>query len=312
MPQDPTPLLKALADPGRLLLARLLAEGTFNVSELCDIAGMPQSTASRNLKILAAADLITARREGRLIFYAWATALDPARAALRTWVQTHGPALEGDLPRRIHEVWDGRRSRTEAFFATANDVDSAAWLGSADCLPTLLEHIGATVSVLDLGTGTGRLLPQLRTRTAGQVIAVDGSPAMLEQARERLDASGVLDVDLRLGDLSHLPLQDGEVDTVIANMVLHHLPEPARALPEIIRVLRPGGRLLIGDFLPHDQDWMRESLADQWLGLSPEDVTHWLGDAGFEAVAVESIAPNRSGALATFVASAVRPPPPGA
>jgi ubiquinone/menaquinone biosynthesis C-methylase UbiE len=90
-------------------------------------------------------------------------------------------------------------------------------------------------------------------------------------------------------------------------MVLHHLPEPGRVFDEIRRVLKPGGTFLIGDFLPHDQEWMRESLADQWLGIAPEDVRSWLGSAGFDAVDVEPLPPNRPGALGVFVVQATRP-----
>lgn len=305
--------LKALADPGRLLLARLLLEGTFNVSEVCEVLAAPQSTTSRHLKILVDAGLVAGRREGRLVFYAWRTDLAPAAAELRSWVLSHGPEPSGELRRRIHQLWEARRARTASFFATVDASDpGAAWLGSADCLPAILERLPRHASVLDLGTGTGRLLPDLATSTGGSVIGVDASPSMLEQARARVEASGVEGVELRLGDLAHLPLTDGEVDAVVANMVLHHLPEPGRVFDEIRRVLKPGGTFLIGDFLPHDQEWMRESLADQWLGLAPEDVRSWLGSAGFQAVEVEPLPPNRPGALGVFVVQATRAPMHGA
>ena len=305
---DAVAQLKALADPSRLLLARLLLEGTFNVSEVCELLEAPQSTTSRHLKILVDGGLVTGRREGRLIFYAWRSDLDAASSDLRSWVAGHGPALTGELRRRIHALWQARRERTASFFATVDARDpGAAWLGSADCLPAILQRLPRYASVLDLGTGTGRLLPDLASTTGGPVIGVDASPSMLEQARARVDASGVEGVELRLGDLAHLPLTDGEVDAVVANMVLHHLPEPGRVFDEIRRVLKPGGTFLIGDFLPHDQEWMRDSLADQWLGLAPDDVRSWLGSAGFEAVDVEPLPPNRPGALGVFVVQATRP-----
>lgn len=309
---DPISQLKALSDSGRLLLARLLLEGTFNVSELCEVLGTPQSTASRHLKILVDAGLIAGRREGRLVFYAWRTDLDAPAADLRLWVGAHGPAMTADIRRRVHGLWEERRARTASFFATVDAADpGAAWLGSADCLPAILQRLPLDATVLDLGTGTGRLLPDLANNTSA-VIGVDASPSMLEQARARVNAAGVDGVDLRLGDLAHLPLTDGEVDVVVANMVLHHVPEPARVFGEIKRVLKPGGTFLIGDFLPHDQEWMRESLADQWLGLAPDDVRSWLGTAGFEAVDVEPLPPNRPGALGVFVVQATRPPMHGA
>lgn len=303
---DPIAMLKALADPGRLLLARVLAEGSFNVTELVGILAAGQSTVSRNLHILGQAGLVAGRAEGRARWYAWAGSPPPAAAALRAWVDAHGPGLDGELRRRIHDVWESRRERTASFFAAVDAADpGGAWLGSPDCLPLLLDAIPRGATVVDLGTGTGRVLGPLAGLGA-RVIGVDASPAMLLEARRRAEALGLDQVDLRLGDLAHLPLRDAEADVVVANMVLHHLPEPARAFPEIRRILRPGGTLLVGDFLPHDQEWMRESLADQWLGLSPSDVVNWLGAAGFEQVDVQPIPPPGPGTLGVFVARAVR------
>jgi SAM-dependent methyltransferase len=304
---DPILLLKALADSGRLLLARVLAEGSFNVSELTGILGVGQSTVSRNIRILGDAGLVTGRAEGRQRWYAWAAPLSPSAAVLRVWVESHGPEIDGELRRRIHEVWEERRERIASFFAAVDTTDpAAAWLGSPDCLPMLLDAVPEGGTVVDLGTGAGRVLAPL-SRRAGTVIGVDASPSMLEEARRRVRADDLKGVELRLGDMAHLPLQDAEADAVIANMVLHHLPEPARAFPEIRRVLRPGGTLHIGDFLPHNQEWMRDRLADQWLGLAPADVHNWLDAAGFEQVEVQPLQTDGEGTLGVFVARAVRP-----
>jgi len=305
---DPSSQLKALGDPGRLQLARLLLAGSFNVTELTRILGVGQSTVSRNLRILADAALLAGRREGRLVFYTWRTDLGPAGLDLRRWVAGHGPELGPDLARRLQDVWDERRERSASFFSgEVPGDDQDAWLGSADCLPLLLAEVPERGVVVDLGTGTGRILPEL-SRRAERIIAVDASPEMLEEARKRVAASGIDGIDFRLGDLAHLPFQDGEVDAVVANMVLHHAPEPAQAVAEIHRVLRPGGKLLLGDFLPHDQEWMRERFADQWLGFSSSDISHWLGAAGFRGVSLESIPPPKEGAPGAFVASATRAP----
>ena len=288
------------------MLCSLLFEGLFNVTELCRILGAAQSTVSRNLRILVDAGLLSARRDGRLVYYGWRPDLTLAEEGLRRWLMQHGPELGGDVRRRAEEVWNERRTRTSAFFASVDPrSNAAAWMGSPDCLPQLLDQVPSSGTILDLGTGTGRLLEDLCDR-ADAVIAVDASPQMLEEARRRMADVGQDTVDFRLGDLSHLPLQDGEVDAVVANMVLHHAPEPARAVLEIHRVLRPGGTLLLGDFLSHDEEWMRESFADQWLGFSFSDISHWFADAGFESVALEPIPSKKEGAPSVFVARATR------
>ncbi len=305
---DPSVQLKSLSDSGRLLLARLLLAGSFNVTELTRILAVAQSTVSRNLRILVDAGLLAGRREGRLVFYTWRTDLAAPARDLRRWVTEYSSDLDADLARRLQDVWDERRARTANFFSgSVRGDDQDAWLGSADCLPRLLDEVPERGVVVDLGTGTGRVLPEL-SRRAERVIAVDASPSMLEQARKRVHASGIEAIDFRLGDLEHLPFHDGEVDVVLANMVLHHAPEPAQAVAEIHRVLRPGGKLLLGDFLPHDQEWMRERFADQWLGFSSSDISHWLGAAGFQGLSFESIPPPKAGAPGAFVASATRAP----
>lgn len=303
---EPVSMLRALGDAARMELARILLDGAFNVSELVEITGVRQSTISRNLKILVDAGLLAGRREGRLVYYAWRSDGGPAAETLRTFVRAHAPAASADFGRRLQSVWDARRRRATSFFLEVDASDpAAAWLGSPDCVPLLLDHVREGSCVADLGTGNGRMLPGLRAK-ATQVIAVDASPVLLEQARRRVETEQLDAVDLRLGDLEHLPLINGEVDTVVANMVLHHVPEPARAMHEIHRVLRPGGTVLLGDFLPHDQEWMRERMADQWLGFAPPEITHWLEAAGFEDVHLQPLAGNDPGALGVFVARARR------
>jgi len=303
---EPVTILKALADPGRLLLARLLLEGAFNVTELTDILDARQSTISRHLRILVDAGLAQGRREGRQVFYAWTSGLPPVAPQMKSWVSYHGPDLPDSARRPLAVAWERRRDRSAAFFATVDSADpSAAWLGSPDCLPDLVAAVPRGAVVADVGTGTGRLLPDLRGRT-DRVIGVDASPEMLDQARRRLDAHGISDVDFRLGDMAHLPLQDGEADAVLVNMALHHVPEPVVALRELHRVLSPDGLLLIGDFLPHDEEWMREKLADQWLGFAPSDLSYWLSAAGFGDVTITPLPSDQPGALDVFVARAVR------
>lgn len=305
---EPVTMLKALADAGRLTLARLLLEGAFNVGEITEVLAASQSTVSRHLRILQDAGLLDARREGRQVFYAWAAAPSPAAASLRAWVALHTPELAEATRRRVAVVWEARRERSASFFATVDAADpAAAWLGSPDCLPHLVDAVPAGARVVDVGTGTGRLLESLCAR-AEQVIGVDGSREMLDQARERLAANGLSDVDLRLGDMAHLPLTSGEVDVAIVNMALHHAPEPLAVLRELRRVLAPGGTLLVGDFLPHDEEWMRETLADQWLGFAPSDLSGWLAQAGFDDVDVTPIPSETPGALGVFVARARRRP----
>ena len=113
---------------------------------------------------------------------------------------------------------------------------------------------------------------------------------MLEQARANLEAAGLGEgADLRVGDMESLPVDDGEVDVVLANMALHHAEVPAEALAEMARVLKPGGRVVLTDLAQHGLDWTREELADAWPGFEPAELERRLKAAGFASVSVETI-----------------------
>jgi ArsR family transcriptional regulator len=137
--------------------------------------------------------------------------------------------------------------------------------------------------VADIGTGTGHLLSLLGARFA-RVIAVDPSGRMLEAARERPEVREQANISFRGGSLASLPLTDGEVDVAIASLVLHHVTEPASALAELRRVLRPGGRLLIIEQEAHHHAGFHERMGDTWWGFEPGRLEGWLEETGFDDV----------------------------
>ena len=103
--------------------------------------------------------------------------------------------------------------------------------------------------VADIGSGTGFMAAGLAPLVA-KVYAIDGSAAMLEVAREKL--ASFSNVELQLADGATLPFDDAAVDAVFANMYLHHCPDPQAAIDEMVRVLKPGGRLVITDMDQHE------------------------------------------------------------
>jgi ArsR family transcriptional regulator len=285
--------LKALADPCRLRLTAVLLAGEFTVQELTRIMGMGQSRISRHLKILSEAGVLSVKRQGTWSYYR-AGEGNSFFSALR-------PAFERELellPERsrdlsaVAQVLEERRRRSQEFFdrhARQWDDLARTLLPLPEYRQRLLEQVSEGVNVLEIGVGTGGLLSELATR-AGQVIGVDHSPAMLEEARRRLADRGVSGVELRLGEMSHLPLSDASVGCVVANMVLHHAADPPQVLAEIRRVLATDGVLLLADLARHEREAAREQLADQWLGFEEAELSGWLGNAGFSNVEVERIA----------------------
>jgi ArsR family transcriptional regulator len=141
----------------------------------------------------------------------------------------------------------------------------------------------------DIGTGTGRMLELMAGRYR-RAVGFDLNHTMLAYARSKLESAG-LPASVRHGDLYDLPLVDGEANAVVMHQVLHFLAEPAQAIREAVRVLAPGGRLVIADFAPHELEFLRESHAHERLGFAPATVNEWLVAAGLTNVKVRSLAP---------------------
>ena len=285
-------LFKALADPCRLRLVAVLLRGEFTVQELTQILGMGQSRISRHLKILTEAGVLSVKRQGTWSYYR-AGEDNAFFGAIR-------PAFERELdrlPERRDDLsaltlaLEARRKRSLEFFdrhARQWDNLSRTLLPVPRYLDRLLALVPPVAALLEIGVGTGSLLLDLAGR-ATRVIGVDHSPAMLEEARRRLALDGQGGVELRLGEMTHLPLADGGAGCVVANMVLHHAADPQAVLHEIFRVLQPEGILVLADLARHEREWAREQLADQWLGFEEYELQGWLQAAGLAKVEVQRI-----------------------
>ena len=314
--------LAALADPirGRILLA--LERHELAVGELAVALQLPQSTVSRHLKTLVEAGWVASRPEGTSRHYrlAHGASVGEGRAA-RPGSEGAPPralwrAVRGELAALASAAHDGerlravvadRRAASQAFFsqsAEAWDRLRVELFGSrADLLP-LLTLVDDAIVVGDLGCGTGAAAEALAPFVR-RLIAVDRSPAMLAVARRRLARAG--NVELREGDLEALPLDDGVLDVALLGLVLHHTPEPWTVIAEAARVVRPGGRIVIVDMLPHDREGYRQQMGHVWLGFAPEQLAPWLADAGLVSARVIPLPPDPAGkGPPLFTASARR------
>src|SRR5688572_5842582 len=299
--------LSALADTTRSRILLLLDRHELTVSELCGIMQLPQSTVSRHLKALADSGWISARAEGTSNVYAMTRDVDGS--ARRLWALVREqvgptPAALNDQ-RRAQTVLAERRTKSQEFFSSS----AGQWdrlrdelFGERFHLAALPAFADSEWTVGDLGCGTGQLTAALAPFVR-HVIAVDASAAMLQAAKKRLH--GFENVELRRGDLESLPIDDARLDAATLALVLHHLPEPDRALAEVARVLKPRGRLLIVDMLPHDRESYRQQMGHVWLGFSDEHVRRILDESGFADVRIILLSPDpKSKGPGLFVATA--------
>lgn len=301
-----TQYFKALADETRLRLLFILYKHELNVNELVVILSMGQSRVSRHLKILTDAGLLTSRRDGLWVFYS-APAGTPGRVFIDSLIpfMQSDPMFQTDLAMSA-AVIEERGRKTQHFFNTiAEDWDRLAVevLGDFNLQEAIAKLMPPCETACDLGCGTGNVLEVLLTK-AQKVIGVDGSPRMLEMAKNRLPDTP--NISLRIGDLSHLPLRDHEADFACLNLVLHHIPNPTEILKEVYRILQPEGYLVITDFTRHTDEGMRTEYGDHWLGFTKSDMEKFLADAGF-SVTVFQTAPIERG-LSLHIIQARRQP----
>lgn len=275
--------LAELADATRCRLLLALEAHELTVGELCSALQLPQSTVSRHLKILADELWVTSRADGASRWYRLSSTLDEEASAL--WALVRLPlrdtASATQDAARIDAVLSARRSRSEAFFATASaewDALRTALFGGRADVAAMLALCDPTWVVGDLGCGTGSLSAAIAPHVA-HVHAVDASPAMLAATHTRLER--LHNVTVHEGSLERLPLSDATLDVAVLSLVLHHLGDPPRALREVNRVLRPGGRLLITDMRSHAHTEYQQQMGHVWLGFDAPTLERWLTDAGF-------------------------------
>lgn len=283
-------LFRLLGDEARLRLLRVVARDRFNVTELTGILGLAQSGVSRHLGLLRDAGLVVEERDGLYAWYRLAPAL-AGRAALDALLRDEfervaaTPAARADEA-RVQEVL---RLRRENFARHAGPdtrdgrqlVPGRSWAAWSRALGLLLPPL----DVADLGCGEGYLTIEA-ARWARQVIAVDRAPAVLARARALAGRRRRTNITWKKGTLERLPIPDASVDVALLSQALHHAADPAQALSEAARILRPGGRVLLLDLRAHDEAWVRDKLGDRWLGFTDAALHALLAGAGFDAVTV--------------------------
>jgi ArsR family transcriptional regulator len=303
--------LAVLGDSVRCRILLSCEQQELTVSELCTILQLPQSTVSRHLKTLLDDGWVEARKDGTSRLYSArerssATAIE-LWGLVRRELVTSTRAREDQ--RRLLGVLAERPGRSQAFFSST----AGRWaetrqelFGNRFDLEAMLALLSDRWTIADLGCGAGDLTAALAPHVR-QVIAVDESPEMLTAASERL--ARFENVDVRPGRLEEIPIGDNELDAATVMLVLHHVASPEAVLAEAARCLRPGGRLLLVDMLPHERETFRNEMGHVWLGFDRQRIEQWLASAQLERIRFTTLTPQpEAQGPSLFAASAVKPP----
>lgn len=287
-------IFKALADPTRLRIARLLSAMELAVGELAQVLGQSQPRVSRHVGILCDAGLAERHREGSWVFLRAASGGEgatPILAALDRLLaiaERENPefaAICADDRRKLAAIRDARETNAVDYFARhAGEWDDLRALHTPDV--QVEEHLAKALgeapmgAVLDIGTGTGRMA-ELFAREAEHIVAFDKNLEMLKVARAKLQHLPTAQVELVQGDFADLPFAAGSFDTVLLHQVLHFAQDPALPLAEAARVTRPGGRIAIVDFAAHEREELRDRYQHARLGFSDRQMRELVRAAGF-------------------------------
>lgn len=279
--------LKAAAEPTRLRLLGICARGEFTVSEIQEIVDQSQPRVSRHLKLLCTAGLLERHREQHWVYYRVPQIGSGAELArtLLSIVPEDDPQMELDR-RRLNTVLDRRAEAARRLVAESGIGKEVAQLDDEDRVDVLIlrtlgdEPIG---ELLDIGTGTGRMLRLVGER-AERAVGIDISRAMLMLARSNLHAAGLDHLSVRHGNMYQLRFPDGSFDTVTIDQVLFQAEQPGEVLREAARVLRPGGRLLLLEFVTETTFGLFEQEHHDLAVIDEDLLAEWFGEAGLQKV----------------------------
>ena len=302
---------RLLGDEARLRLLRLLSLERLNVTELTGVLGLAQSGVSRHLKLLKAAGFIEEQRSAGFTYYTLADLREQGLGSLWDALVDQfaqagtDPAVKADHT-RLQEVLRLRKENFREHAADPRDnrqlVPGRSWVAWSRALGCLLPAL----RVADLGCGDGYLTIE-SSQWAGKVVGVDRSPTVLARARLMAQRRRATNVTWKRGELEKLPLDTASFDLALLSQALHHAVNPNRALAEAVRILVPGGRLLILELREHKEEWVRDKLGDHVLGFSETRLRQLLSEAGLVGVRTSVGASKAGDPFAVLLALAHKP-----
>jgi SAM-dependent methyltransferase len=298
-------VLRAVAEPTRLRLVALLGREELTVTEICRVIGQSQPRASRHLRLLVDAGVLERAPEGAFVYYRLAE--NSPEAELAYGVATLTPPGDVTISADLAALSRARQARIEAATAYrsahADELEGLRelYVGEAAVERALLDMLvgeGPIGRLLDIGTGTGRILELLAPHSEHSV-GLDVDHEMLQVARAALGEAQLSRAAVRHGDLHRPPFEAGSFDVAVMHHVLHLLDAPGAAIADAARLLRPGGRLLVADFATHDLEHLRSLHGHRCLGIDDREMLSWAVQAGLEVESERSLPPDSPDAQLT-------------
>ena len=273
--------LSALNDRSRLRILRILGQHELSVGEIAGVVQLPQSTASRHLKLLFEARFVSRRTVGTTGLYRISSEMPVETREL--WeiatnnVNSVPGATEDDA--RLVAILAERHADSRTFFQNIGSEWESfrrELFGSDFTSLALLSLIDPSLRVVDIGCGIGNAALMIAPYVQN-VVGIDRESTMIEQAKTRPDIAP--NIAFKVGEATKLPLQDSEVDIALFCLVLHHIDATKNAIAEASRVVNSGGRILIVDMQQHTRDEYKHTMGHVHLGFSSDDVQDLAQDA---------------------------------
>ncbi|MBF0287688.1 MAG: metalloregulator ArsR/SmtB family transcription factor [SAR324 cluster bacterium] len=299
-----TQALRVLGDETRLRIVNLISQVPLNVSELTSILGLAQSGVSRHLSHLKQLGLLYERKEGVWSYYKLTDPenLDTELQLLWNYLQEQLSALEDPFRDqvRLKEILRQREDRTSGLNERLLEPGQS-WLTWSRALGFFLPNL----DVADLGCGDGTITMEI-ARFARSVVGVEHNQKVLDMAKERAARMNLQHVTFKTDRIEELSLPNMSTDFVLFSQSLHHLPRPELGLQEASRILRPGGRMIIMELAPHQEEWVREKLGHMWMGFETDTLTQMMNDAGLQSIQIEANPPRWGESFRVILASGIK------
>jgi len=302
------PLCKALGDPLRIEILKVLQKDAFGVLELCSIFNVGQPAMSHHLKVLSKNSLVSTRRDGTNIFYQ-RNNVQPMENLQNFHCEIFETInkfkLESGTKLNIQKIKKMRENASIKFFNNnaslfkENQDLIASWSNYGDAIISLLQKYQISGALaFDIGTGLGAFLPKLCSLFKS-VIAIDNANKIIKECKNRMAEHNLTNVAFREGDTKNLKEYLGQVDFIALNMVLHHNPDPLKIIKDCATALSSNGHLLITELCSHEQEWAKKSCGDFWLGFEPDTIEVWT--EGMQMKKIESVFINQRNGFKTQI-----------